>query len=148
MKPGDWFLLSPFDGVGCAHLAPRTVVPNDAQIVHIAWETDAGCLRLTTQKLQTYHRGDLLQDKMDDFMAFIDQKDPNEVVFVMICAGPPCPDFSRIVQSPGRSGAEGQKFDRFIEWQKDLRPPPTKEIRETGRERGPTSQERCGTLCQ
>lgn len=85
-------------------------------IHYMAWEIDKDCCQLTSDHYKVHHRGDFLQDPPADVAAAVDQIDPHHQMKIIICGGPPCPDYSRIVDGPGRAGAEGRKFDQFCQW--------------------------------
>lgn len=53
----------------------------------------------------------------------IDNLDPEKRCIIIGAGGPPCPDFSDIVESaPGREGIEGQKFVMFTKFWNGLLP--------------------------
>ena len=58
-----------------------------------------------------------------DLAALLDEVDPDCVCTVVVCAGPPCTDFSDIRGSaaPGVDGPEGMKFVKLVEWLKTLK---------------------------
>ena len=65
---------------------------------------------------------------------FLDGVDPQRTFTVLLTAGPPGMDFSCIrgENAPGVNGPEGQKFEAFADWQKEvaktLHPRPIKRL--------------------
>ena len=82
----------------------------------MAWEVERECCELTGSYFDVYHRGDIFTDDMNDFIALLDSVDPQAVCAVVLCAGPPCVDYSDI-----KGGPEGSKFVTFCRWQRDLK---------------------------
>ncbi len=115
-------LLSCFDGIGTAALVLQLLcVP---LIAYIAWEIDRECIQFTQNKFpKVRHRGDFIKDDIDDLMYELDQIDPDHEAEILFCAGPPCPDFSRIrgSKAPGKAGPEGKKFTQFTEFHEQVR---------------------------
>jgi hypothetical protein len=114
-------LLSAFDGIGCAKLAlDQAMARTDCWLMaYIAWEIDEDCCRLTTNAHGAQHRGDFTRDDLDALTETINQLDPHAQAILVFCAGPPCPDYSRITEGPGREGTEGIKFEIYAKWLKE-----------------------------
>eukprot|EP00435_Cladocopium_sp_Y103_P030010 s148_g7.t1 len=70
------------------------------------------------------HRGNIFRDTPQAVADRIQFLDPDQSWSIVITAGPPCPDFSRIKgpQGEGRDGAEGKKFDEWLSWLEELLP--------------------------
>ena len=67
------------------------------------------------------HRGDIDSDEPSAVVERLRQLDPACKATVIIAAGPPCPDHSRIrSDAPGSQGSEGSKFLRFADFVKKL----------------------------
>ena len=117
-------LLSIFDGIGCSRLAVEAIAGKvDFHVAgYLAWEIDEACKALTSQAFQAEHRGDFSSDNPEDVAARIAEIDPDQEAVILMCAGPPCPDYSRITEGPGKEGTEGIKFEIFAKWQRNLIP--------------------------
>lgn len=113
-------LLSFFDGIGAAPLALH-VLAGEPLLV-LAWDTDTACQQITSTRLPyIQHRGDALTDNYREVAAIIQKADPSAACLLLITGGPPCPDFSKIVnKDAGRDKEEGAKFTRFTDILKDL----------------------------
>ena len=115
---GEVRLLSFFDGIGSAALALESL---GMQLkTFLAWEVDEECNHLTKHHFpKVQHRGDFAKD---DPRAVADLLNGDQTL-VVITAGPPCPDFSRIrgPDAPGKAGPEGQKFTAFCKFINELR---------------------------
>lgn len=57
---------------------------------------------------------------MDAVIARLKELDTHEEAVILTCAGPPCPDNSRIMEGAGTEGLEGIKFEQYCQWQKDI----------------------------
>lgn len=103
-------LLSFFDGVGVAILAFFLLCGRPKRAY--AWETDDECQRVTHQQFPWVHqRGDVTKESAQNLADDIRSCAPSEGAMILVAAGPPCPDFSKIIdKSDGRAGAEGSKF--------------------------------------
>ena len=108
-------LLSVFDGIGCAKMALDIITArtNYELLGYLAWEIDQDCVELTTRAHGAVHPGDFLKDSVEDVAQLISTWDPNEEAITLLCAGPPCPDYSR-------DEVEDIKFEQFASWQKQL----------------------------
>ncbi len=81
------------------------------------------CMGVTTYwHPRVRHRGDFTKDSVSDVAELIRSIDPDNDAMLLITAGPPCPDFSRIRSrsAPGHRGTEGQKFGQFCEFTDQL----------------------------
>ena len=117
-----WMLLSVFDGLGCARAAAGTLEPKlDPPTIYISWETDPECQKFLADTYAPHQRGDFTQENMEELGQLLDSVDPERRHTVLLTAGPPCVDYSRIRgdEAPGRDGQEGQKFEAFAAWQKE-----------------------------
>ena len=115
-------LLSFFDGIGAAHvaLANLGVKPCFA----MSFENDEECkavLRANFPDVELINSYDLYT--ATELLECVHNVVKREDLVVLVTAGPPCPDFSRIKgsTSKGRSGPEGQKFVKFVELLHHLR---------------------------
>ena len=88
-------------------------------MAYIAWEIEADCCRLTTNAHGAQHRGDFTKDDLGALTDTITQLDPQAQAIIVFSAGPPCPDYSRITEGPGREGTEGIKFEIYAKWLKE-----------------------------
>eukprot|EP00435_Cladocopium_sp_Y103_P059759 s29_g21.t1 len=115
-------LLSAFDGIGCAKLALDAVIAKTQYhlLAYIAWEIDGDCVHLTTIAHGADHRGDITLDTSDSLVETIQTMNPNAEALILMCAGPPCPDYSRIVEGPGKDGVEGIKFEIYAKWKAEV----------------------------
>eukprot|EP00438_Fugacium_kawagutii_P022680 Skav224904 [mRNA] locus=scaffold1112:436912:441234:- [translate_table: standard] len=122
-SPTDLILLSVFDGIGCARVALDQLKDKlPLKIHYFAWEIDEQCTELTSRHFDVHHRGDFRDDNLDDLIQRLDELDPHQSTPVLLTAGPPCPDYSRILgdNGQGRAGQEGIKSEQFCTWQRDL----------------------------
>ena len=113
----DVVILSFFDGMGsAAHALQRLKVRVRALI---AWETDP-CAVLVSKRLfrgLRFDRGDIEGDSAEDLASMIRAMHQERPSIFMICAGPPCPDYSRIrPAAEGRTGSTGRLFEVFCQY--------------------------------
>ena len=89
----------------------------------MAWEIDPGCVHITEKYFTMHHRGDFTTEDFADLSNLLEQLDPNCACAIVVCAGPPCVDFSDIKGDAGQgmNGAEGIKFVKLVEWLKELK---------------------------
>ena len=120
----DLILLSFFDSIASAAIVCQELcAARGCRWRAMLWETDSELCSLTQRQHfpRADHRGDIDQDSaaaIIDRLAFID---PDKRALILICAGPPCHDYSRIrSDAPGSHGVEGSKFVRFAEVVREL----------------------------
>ncbi|CAE7943369.1 unnamed protein product, partial [Symbiodinium necroappetens] len=110
----DVVLLSFFDGLGSAAYALANLGVGLRAL--IVWETDEHAIKVSRRLFKglRYDRGDIESDNASDLAAMLTALDPDKKVLILACAGPPCPDYSRIKASgAGRQGATGRLFQVF-----------------------------------
>ena len=108
----DFILLSFFDGVASAGLICNQVLSTKKFTWKgFAWETDNDLVSLSKQRFpEIQHRGDLDHDDPASVIHALRAIDPESRAVVIIAAGPPCPDHSRIrATAPGVHGCEGSQ---------------------------------------
>ena len=105
-------VLSFFDGIGTIHEVLRQLDIQPAGAY--SWEVNEQCLAvLRARHPHLYHRGDINQTKANILGKEIRRWHDNKHL-ILIAAGPPCPDYSRIrPDAAGREGEQGQLFDVF-----------------------------------
>eukprot|EP00438_Fugacium_kawagutii_P009054 Skav200346 [mRNA] locus=scaffold2819:33214:33951:- [translate_table: standard] len=103
-------VLSFFDGIGAGPLAVHLLAGTPRLV--ITWETDPECIKVTSTRFpHVHHRGDALRDDYTKVAALVREHDEQGECLLVVTAGPPCPDFSTIMnKSEGRLGQEGSKF--------------------------------------
>ncbi|CAE7617397.1 Dnmt3a, partial [Symbiodinium sp. CCMP2456] len=114
----DFVVLSFFDGLGTAFL----VCDNHCKEKGLSWrgaswEIDEDLVKLGVKHFpDVVTRGDFEEETADSLSKLVQQLDPSRSAQVIIAAGPPCHDFSRVRQdAPGHEGTEGSKFTRFAQ---------------------------------
>ena len=115
-------LLSFFDGIGAAHVALANLGVKPC--FTMSFENDEECksvLRAHFPDVEIINSYDVYT--ATELMDCVQKVAQHERLVVLVTAGPPCPDFSRIKgsTSKGRSGPEGQKFVKFVELLHHLR---------------------------
>ena len=107
---GKFLLLSVFDGIGCIHLALEGI--KAAPVASMAYEIDEECITLTKSRFPAIeHKGDAMKMKSKDILEWCTTHDASGLLPLLVAAGPPCPDFSRVKANPeGLDGEEGRKF--------------------------------------
>ena len=103
-------LLSFFDGIGVAAQALKSLRVEPA--LYFSFETDVACQRCcTSQHSSVEHQGDALAVDPSRLASTLQTRCPSDTV-LLVCAAPPCHDFSAIrgASSPGVAGPEGAKF--------------------------------------
>ena len=114
-------LLSFFDGLGSAAYALTNLGVRLRAL--IVWETDEHAIKVSRRLFKglRYDRGDIESDNASDLAAMPTALDPDKNVLILACAGPPCPDYSRIKASgAGRQGATGRLFQVFCTFMTEL----------------------------
>ena len=117
----SYILLSFFDGIGSAALiCSRLFAKNSTKWQGLAWEIDPDLVAFSSKQFPNMeHRGDIDSDEPSAVVERLRQLDPACKATVIIAAGPPCPDHSRIrSDAPGSQGSEGSKFLRFADFKK------------------------------
>lgn len=107
-------MLSVFDGIGTGILAVTQLIGEPR--LAVAWETDQAAAGITSFHMPfVRHRGDFLQESLDDLCHLIHRHDPHQQCRILMLGAPPCPDFSSINHSAESfQGQEGSKFDKYI----------------------------------
>ena len=85
----------------------------------VAWESDPGCQEVLRMNCPgTELREDVLRISATELAGELRER---SITQVLLTAGAPCPDFSRIKDEPaGRQGQEGRKFDASVDILHDL----------------------------
>ena len=118
-KP-EVILLSFFDGIGVAAAA---LGDHATVALTMAWEIDEGAVRISRDRSTgTFRcRGNIKDEDPECVAKAIDSFDPDRRMQVIIAAGPPCPDFSTIIEGEGRDGSHGKLFAYFCDLYQQLR---------------------------
>ncbi|OLP93918.1 hypothetical protein AK812_SmicGene24117 [Symbiodinium microadriaticum] len=112
--------LSFFDGIGVASEALRRI--SDNVLLTMSWETNTACADFTHERFGSIQMGDVADIDIDKIAAYIDQQLGQQQFILLITAGPPCPDFSRMKKSPkGADGDSGWMFKHMIDVEYNLR---------------------------
>ena len=109
-------LLSFFDGIGVAAQALKSLSVEPA--LYFSFETDVACQRCcTSQHSSVEHQGDALAVDPSRLASTLKNRCSPDTV-LLVCAAPPCHDFSAIrgASSPGVAGPEGAKFVSWSKW--------------------------------
>ena len=87
-----------------------------------SWEIDGNLVKLIAQHFpDVVARGDFEKESATSLHDLVQTLDPGGKATVVVAAGPPCHDFSRIrSDAPGHDGPEGSKFSRFAQLVVDL----------------------------
>ncbi|OLP97327.1 hypothetical protein AK812_SmicGene20369 [Symbiodinium microadriaticum] len=96
---------------------------SDNVLLTMAWETNTACADFTHERFGSIQMGDDVADiDIDQIVTYIDQQLGQQQFIVLITAGPPCPDFSRMKKSPkGADGDSGWMFKHMIDVEYNLR---------------------------
>ena len=106
--------LSFFDGIGGASEALRRI--NNNVLLTLNWDMDTDCTQFVTQKFSSVPTGDLAKSDIEQVAQRIDVAVQERQYVMVITAGPPCPDFSRIRETPkGTDGNSGWLFQHMLE---------------------------------
>ena len=112
--------LSFFDGIGVSSEALRRISTN--VLLTLSWENNEACADFTHERFGSIKMGDVTNIDIDQTVAYIDQRLGQQEFIVLITAGPPCPDFSRLKKSPkGVDGESGWLFQHMIDVEYKLR---------------------------
>ncbi|OLP99308.1 hypothetical protein AK812_SmicGene18150 [Symbiodinium microadriaticum] len=109
-------LLSFFDGIGVAAQALKSLCVEPS--LYFSFETDVACQRCcTSQHSAVEHQGDALAVDPSRLASTLKTRCSPDTV-LLVCAAPPCHDFSAIrgASSPGVAGPEGAKFVSWSKW--------------------------------
>ncbi|CAE7242575.1 unnamed protein product, partial [Symbiodinium sp. KB8] len=88
----------------------------------LSWENNEACADFTHERFGWIKMGDVTDIDIDKTVAYIDQRLGQQEFIVLITAGPPCPDFSRLKRSPkGVDGESGWLFQHMIDVEYKLR---------------------------
>ena len=113
--------LSFFDGIGVSSEALRRI--SDNVLLTLSWETNKSCADFTHKRFGSIQMGDIMHIDIDKTVAYVEEQMGKQEFIVLITAGPPCPDFSRIRKSPkGADGESGWLFQHMIDIEYQLRP--------------------------
>ena len=127
--------LSFFDGIGAASVALQYLGANI--VFTLSWETNPQCQALLQHHFQSIQHGDvsiLTRPQLNEIIRHAAQG--TEDLIILITAGPPCVDFSRLRNHPP-TGEPVIQTDRTHTWhQRRLEPPILDPV--SPRERGPT----------
>ena len=107
-------LLAAFDGIATA--AAALLWLGCRITLYISWEIDPDAIAVIKHWFPAAkHRGDLFQDDMQAVHDLVSAQLAH--IPVIVAAGPPCPDFSRLrPHARGHAGPEGCKFKRFVQY--------------------------------
>ena len=122
-KAPDLILLSFFDGVASAALLCQQICSERSwKWQAVLWESNPELRQLASKKFPSaILKEDVDEETPEKIIDFLEQIDPGSKALVIIAAGPPCPDYSRVRENaPGTAGPEGSKFVRFAELVKSL----------------------------
>ena len=112
--------LSFFDGIGGASEALRRI--NNNVLLTLNWDMDTDCTQFVTQKFSSVPMGDVAKSDIEQVAQRIDVAVQGRQYVMVITAGPPCPDFSRIRETPkGTDGNSGWLFQHMLEVEHQLR---------------------------
>ena len=102
-------------GIGTTFLAVRDL--GVSPVLSWCWELDEECKRVTSgHSPRVRHWGDALASDPQWTAQLLQAHGPTDTL-VLVCAGPPCTDFSQMrSQQPGLSGSEGCKFKEWVKW--------------------------------
>ena len=117
-KAPDLILLSFFDGVASAALLCQQICSERSwKWQAVLWESNPELRQLASKKFPSaILKEDVDEETPEKIIDFLEQIDPGSKALVIIAAGPPCPDYSRVRENaPGTAGPEGSKFVRFAE---------------------------------
>ena len=107
--------LSFFDGIGAASVALQYLGANI--VFTLSWETNPQCQALLQHHFQSIQHGDvsiLTRPQLNEIIRHAAQG--TEDLIILITAGPPCVDFSRLRnQPPGMQGEQGNLLSRQTE---------------------------------
>ena len=107
--------LSFFDGIGAASVALQYLGANI--VFTLSWETNPQCQALFQHHFQSIQHGDvsiLTRPQLNEIIRHAAQG--TEDLIILITAGPPCVDFSRLRnQPPGMQGEQGNLLSRQTE---------------------------------
>ncbi|CAE7364819.1 Dnmt3b [Symbiodinium sp. CCMP2592] len=112
----DVIILSMFDGMGSAVFAVQQLGVRIRAL--FVWEIDAAAVRVsnTLFKGLRFQRGDLEADDATTVAHMLQQMDPGARSPILVLAGPPCPDYSRLKEGDGRQGKTGRLFQPFCDF--------------------------------
>ncbi len=114
-------LLSVFDGLGTAAIALQEAGANI--VLYIGWDTSEACMKVTNVQFPNIvHRGDFTADDVAQIVQLVHDFDPTGMIRVFLCAGPPCPDWSRIrgADAQGDAGTTGHLFGKYCEFARGI----------------------------
>ena len=112
--------LSFFDGIGVSSEALRRI--SDNVLLTLSWETNKSCADFTHKRFGSIQMGDVSHIDIDKTVAYVEEQMGKQEFIVLVTAGPPCPDFSRIRKSPkGADGESGWLFQHMIDIEYQLR---------------------------
>ena len=107
--------LSFFDGIGAASVALQYLGANI--VFTLSWETNPQCQALLQHHFQSIQHGDvsiLTRPQLNEIIRHAAQG--TEDLIILITAGPPCVDFSRLRNHPpGMQGEQGNLLSRQTE---------------------------------
>ncbi|CAE6943486.1 unnamed protein product [Symbiodinium sp. CCMP2592] len=109
----DVIVLSMFDGMGSSAFALQQLGVRIRAL--FTWEVDIPANRVSKSifKGLRFERGDITQDDPRVVANMILDMDAGAASPILVLAGPPCPDFSKVANGQGRSGPTGKLFQVF-----------------------------------
>ena len=114
---GDIILLSFFDGLGSTALAVQSLGIRIRACLE--WEVDPCAIAVASRACKGLRmkRGDMTADDPEQVATILRDLLHEKSSIVLVTAGPPCPDYSKInASAQGREGSSGQLFVRFTEF--------------------------------
>ena len=112
----DLIVLSFFDGMGSGAYALQQLGIRIRAL--FTWEVDTPSNRVSKSVFKglRFERGDIAQDDAATVAGMLRDMDADGVSPLLVLAGPPCPDYSRVAHGLGRSGPTGQLFQVFTDF--------------------------------
>ena len=112
-------LLSFFDGVGSAALACKRL--GVVVKAFLSWENDTSCVRVVQHHFpEAQHMGDFEKTPAAETAALVQNlRRQHPGAQLLVCAGPPCPDYSLQMKgddAKGMDGESGRLFQVWCEW--------------------------------
>ena len=106
----DVIILSFFDGMGSAAYAVQQLGVRVRAL--FTWEVDVPSNRVSKSLFKglRFERGDITQDDPETVSNMLLDMDGEATSPILVMAGPPCPDFSKVATGQGRTGPTGRLF--------------------------------------
>ena len=116
----DVLVLSFFDGMGTGGLVIQELGLRIRAL--FTWEVDVEASKISRSLFKglRFDRGDITADDAETVVSMISDLLRESPSHLLVLAGPPCPDFSKMAEGAGRSGATGKLFDVFCKFLRAL----------------------------